>query len=92
MKNKSKIRRLRHNLRQQDLLDQKQQKELEQRKTLILLRRKKRQVETKERSEKFYEERDKQWQSQQHHDNLAVPSVITNEGYLFKKRSPLDSY
>lgn len=92
MKNKSKIRRLRHNLRQQELTNQKVEKAFEERKALILLRKKKRKAETKERSKKFYENRDAQWNSERHHDNLAVPSVITNEGYLFKKRSPLDSY
>lgn len=93
MKNKAKIRRLRHHQKQQELIKQKTEKELEERKIFLLLRKRKRKAETAERSKQFFEDRAIKWNQQRNAINLAIPSEITPEGgKCVKKRSPLDLY
>lgn len=82
-----------HNSRMKAQQELKVEKEAEERKTFLILRKRKRKEETKERTKKFFDDRDNNWLRQQHHENLAIPSVITREGGLCtKKRSPLDFY
>lgn len=91
--NKTKIRKLRHQQRMNEVAKVKEQKILEERKAFLVIKRKTRKKETKERSAKFFEEWSNSWQNARSEENLAIPSLITNEwGKCTKKKSPLDDY
>lgn len=91
--NKTKIRKLRHQQRMNEVAKVKEQKILEERKAFLVIKRKTRKKETKERSAKFFEEWSNSWRNARSEENLAIPSLITNEwGKCTKKKSPLDDY
>ena len=90
--NKTKIRKLRRHIREKTIQEEKTLKLLEQEKKIAAERKKRLKASKKERVEKFFQQRDEEWERLKSHANLAVPSVITNEGTCFRKRSPLDDY
>lgn len=91
--NKTKFRKLRQAQKLKDDKEKKEQRIAEERKTILVLRKKQYKRETKARSEKFFNDRAAKWNEQRAHENLAIPSIITNEwGKCTKKRSPLDDY
>ncbi len=90
---KSRVKRIRliQHQKAKEEENKKLEAELAERKLFLALRKKKRKTETVERSRKFFEDRNAQWDSQRNHNNLAVPSIITKEGgKCTKKKSPLD--
>lgn len=91
--NKTKIRKLRHQQRMNEVAKEKEQKILEERKAFLVIRKRTRRKETKERSAKFFEEWSSSWRSARSEENLAIPSLITNEwGKCTKKKTALDDY
>lgn len=91
--NKTKIRKLRHNNRLKQVAHEKEQKEIQEKKAFLVMRKKQYKLETKERSAKFFDEWSSKWKEQRSQENLAVPSLITAEwGKCTKKKSPLDDY
>ena len=76
-----------------EVAKEKEQRLLDERKAILVLKRKKRKAETKERAAKFFDEWSSNWKSQRSQENLAIPSLITDEwGKCTKKKSPLDDY
>lgn len=91
--NKSKIRRIRKHIREKQVIQEKENKIEAEKKAWLALRKKQRKQGTEQRSKKFFDDYHNSWQSQRNLNNLATPSVISNEwGKCTKKKSPLDDY